>query len=102
VLIRTLALSSQRDQHTSTSAKGAGRVIWDFLQRYDESWIWRCTNGHEVAESSRNFAGREECVADATQHGYTEPSAESGTARHTTLGKRVRRKRRSDRASQLI
>ena len=40
--------------------------MWDFLQRYDESWIWRRTERHEVTESSRNFAARDECIADAT------------------------------------
>jgi hypothetical protein len=43
---------------------------WDFLQRYDESWIWRCADRHQVTESARNFAALEECVADAVHHGY--------------------------------
>ena len=47
-------------------------MIWDFLQRYDESWIWRCADRHEITESSRNFAALEECIADAVQHGYDE------------------------------
>jgi hypothetical protein len=46
-------------------------VIWDFLQRYDESWIWRRENRHDVIESSRNFAALEECIDDAARHGYT-------------------------------
>ena len=46
-------------------------MIWDFLQRYDDSWIWRCNDRHTVSESSRNFAALEECVADAALHGYT-------------------------------
>jgi hypothetical protein len=45
-------------------------MIWDFLQRYDESWIWRCTDRHTVTESRRNFAGLEECIDDAASHGY--------------------------------
>jgi hypothetical protein len=58
-------------------------VIWDFLQRYDDSWIWRCVDHHTVSESSRNFAGLEECVADAALHGYTseERGHESGARR---------------------
>jgi hypothetical protein len=46
-------------------------VGWDFLQRYDESWIWRCAEGRTVRESTRNFAALEECVADAVRHGYS-------------------------------
>ena len=45
-------------------------MIWDFLQRYDESWIWRCTDNYSVTESRRNFAALEECMADAARHGY--------------------------------
>jgi hypothetical protein len=45
-------------------------VDWDFMQRYDESWIWRCANGYQVTESKRNFAALEECIADAVRHGY--------------------------------
>jgi hypothetical protein len=45
-------------------------MIWDFFQRYDESWIWRCADRHTVTESSRNFAALEECIADAARHGY--------------------------------
>jgi hypothetical protein len=45
-------------------------MIWDFFQRYDESWIWRCADRHAVTESSRNFAALEECIADAARHGY--------------------------------
>ena len=43
---------------------------WDFLQRYDESWIWRRADRHRVTESTRNFAALEECIEDATRHGY--------------------------------
>jgi hypothetical protein len=59
------------------------RVIWDFLQRYDDSWIWRCVDHHSVTESSRNFAALDECVADATRHGYInhEQGQESGSRR---------------------
>ena len=45
-------------------------MSWDFLQRYDESWIWRRADRNVVTESSRNFARYEECVEDATRHGY--------------------------------
>jgi hypothetical protein len=54
-------------------------VIWDFLQRYDESWIWRREDRHEITESSRNFAALDECVADAARHGYVAPRAKAGT-----------------------
>jgi hypothetical protein len=49
--------------------KGAD-LNWDFLQRYDESWIWRRADRHHVTESARNFAALDECVADAACHGY--------------------------------
>ena len=63
-------------EHNISSAQlatpqGGTRVIWDFLQRYDESWIWRCADRHHVTESKRNFAALEECIEDATRHGYT-------------------------------
>ena len=45
-------------------------MSWDFLQRYDDSWIWRRADRNEVSESSRNFARLEECVEDAARHGY--------------------------------
>jgi hypothetical protein len=45
-------------------------MFWDFLQRYDESWIWRCTDRHTVTESRRNFAALGECIDDAATHGY--------------------------------
>ena len=62
-------------RHTNTNARttfrqGESRLTWDFLQRYDDSWIWRCTDRHAVTESARNFAALEECVADAVRHGY--------------------------------
>jgi len=53
-------------------------LIWDFLQRYDESWIWRCADRHHVTESARNFAGRDECVADAVRHGYVPTQTRAG------------------------
>jgi len=52
-------------------------MTWDFLQRYDDSWIWRCTNRHQVMESTRNFAGLEECIEDASRHGYVRTPAAS-------------------------
>lgn len=62
-------------------------MVWDFLQRYDDSWIWRCVDHHEVTESNRNFAARDECVADAVHHGYkhamvSRPGASAKAARH--------------------
>lgn len=48
---------------------------WDFLQRYDESWIWRCADRHRVTESNRNFAALDECIADAVQNGYVKSAA---------------------------
>ena len=48
---------------------------WDFLQRYDESWIWRRVDRHDVRESTRNFAGLEECMEDAARHGYVRTGA---------------------------
>ena len=50
---------------------------WDFLQRYDESWIWRCANRHHVTESTRNFAALDECIEDAVRHGYAGTSLEA-------------------------
>jgi hypothetical protein len=52
-------------------------LIWDFLQRYDDSWIWRCADRHQVMESTRNFAALEECIEDATRHGYVRTPAAS-------------------------
>jgi hypothetical protein len=69
-------------------------VVWDFLQRYDDSWIWRRTERHDVIESSRNFAGRDECVADAALHGYTvQTKGELRPLRSTT---RTRRRRKAE------
>jgi hypothetical protein len=58
-------------------------MTWDFLQRYDESWIWRCTDRHTVTESRRNFAALDECIDDAATHGYasTGSAKEAGTRR---------------------
>lgn len=50
-------------------------MSWDFLQRYDESWIWRRADRNAVTESSRNFAHYEECIEDAVRHGYVPPYA---------------------------
>ena len=54
--------------------KGSTKLIWDFLQRYDDSWIWRCADRHHVTESTRNFAALEECIEDAARHGYVRTS----------------------------
>jgi len=62
---------------------------WDFLQRYDESWIWRCVDRHEVTESTRNFAALEECMEDAARHGYVRTgSGASQRSRATTRDSR--------------
>ena len=74
-------------------------MIWDFLQRYDESWIWRCADRHAITESSRNFAALDECIADAVTHGYTGGKTgrtssalkKERTARKTAVRRRARR-----------
>ena len=70
-------------------------MIWDFLQRYDESWIWRCTDRHEVTESSRNFAALPECVSDATLHGYSEPQVKVTERVSGRPGERKRRRKKT-------
>ena len=55
-------------------------MSWAFLQRYDESWIWRRADRHDITESSRNFAALEECIADAVLHGYNERKPRRGGA----------------------
>ena len=65
-------------------------MIWDFLQRYDESWIWRCADGREVTESTRNFSAREECVQDAARHGYV--AFPSGPTRRAKIARGRKRK----------
>ena len=65
------ALSKRQER----DPKGGGAVVWDFLQRYDESWIWRRADRHQVTESTRNFAVLEECIADAVRHGYRASNA---------------------------
>ena len=76
-------------------------MIWDFLQRYDESWIWRCADRHEVTESSRNFAALDECVADAARHGYTAPDARISRGAATRSEVERRRKRKSERSARV-
>jgi hypothetical protein len=71
---------SERDSRNMISRREAP-MNWDFLQRYDESWIWRCSDRHEVTESSRNFAALDECVADAARHGYSVPHMRTGRRR---------------------
>jgi hypothetical protein len=63
---------------------------WDFLQRYDESWIWRCADRHQVTESTRNFAALEECIADAARHGYVPGSPGKARKRSETAGGAMR------------
>jgi hypothetical protein len=72
--------------------------MWDFLQRYDESWIWRRADGHKVTESSRNFAAREECVQDAVRHGYIAPPS-GAQQRVARAGGSSRRKRKTNHPS---
>jgi hypothetical protein len=67
-------------------------MTWDFLQRYDESWIWRCSDRHVVTESSRNFAELEECLADATRHGYSAAPTRTQTRAATCGALEPRRK----------
>ena len=64
---------------------------WDFLQRYDESWIWRCADRHRVTESNRNFAALDECIADAVQNGYVQAAAgpRRGTAQQRVSPRRT-------------
>jgi hypothetical protein len=89
-----------RAQLRDTKTKGDG-VIWNFLQRYDESWIWRCTDHHAVTESSRNFAAREECVADAALHGYTAPATRAVRLKRGPDAERIRRRRKSEGGAHL-
>jgi hypothetical protein len=70
-------------------------VIWDFLQRYDESWIWRRTERHDVTESTRNFAALDECVADAALHGYTAPQGKGERTTDSRATARERRRRKT-------
>jgi hypothetical protein len=65
-------------------------LIWDFLQRYDESWIWRCADRHEVTESTRNFAALDECMEDAARHGYVPPGAAAPKRREARTSVRSR------------
>jgi hypothetical protein len=79
----------------SWTVKGGTAVIWDFLQRYDESWIWRRTERHEVTESKRNFAALDECVADAALHGYTAPQRKGERTADSADAARERRRRKT-------
>ena len=64
-------------------------MTWDFLQRYDESWIWRRVDRREVTESTRNFAALEECKEDAARHGYVMTRSDtSRRSRATTRDNR--------------
>ena len=65
-------------------------MSWDFLQRYDESWIWRCADRHRVTESNRNFAALDECIADAVRNGYVQAAA--GTLRGAAQQRRSPRR----------
>ena len=64
-------------------AGGDNQMDWDFLQRYDESWIWRRVDRHDIMESTRNFAGLEECMEDAARHGYVRPGSSIARRSHT-------------------
>ena len=65
-------------------------MVWDFLQRYDESWIWRRADGNQVTESARNFAVLDECVADASQHGYRAPNTKAKRSRIQVSERQIR------------
>jgi hypothetical protein len=67
-------------------------VIWDFLQRYDDSWIWRREDRHAITESSRNFAALDECIADAARHGYTAPEAKRRQRQATAAADQLSRR----------
>jgi hypothetical protein len=73
-------------------SQGVHIMSWDFLQRYDESWIWRRSEGCEVAESNRNFAALEECIADAALHGYCGGQAGPERSRATRSADKSRRR----------
>ena len=72
-------------------------MTWDFFQRYDDSWIWRCIDRHDITESSRNFAAFDECVEDAARHGYVpqrgrtnaSPNAQTGRTRTSSRRRNV-------------
>ena len=74
-------------------------MIWNFLQRYDESWIWRCSDRRAVTESKRNFAALEECVADAALHGYTAPAPRGVRLKTRSATEPPRRRRKAERAA---
>jgi hypothetical protein len=76
------------------------QLTWDFLQRYDESWIWRCADRHEVTESARNFAALDECIADAVRHGYIA-SAERTRSGHRAVSDQAGNAARRDNAGRL-
>lgn len=70
-------------------------MSWDFMQRYDESWIWRRTEGREVTESNRNFAALDECIADAALHGYCARQNRSERPHGTRSADKSRRRGRT-------
>jgi len=44
---------------------------WQFGQTMDQRWYWRRFNDDGTqTESSRMFANRVDCIADAFEHGY--------------------------------
>jgi hypothetical protein len=71
----TYTVTDKDGASATKTRKGREPLIWDFLQRYDESWIWRCADRHRVTESTRNFAALEECIEDAARHGYVRTPA---------------------------
>jgi hypothetical protein len=75
----------------AADSDGRGHKLnWDFLQRYDESWIWRCADRRQVTESTRNFAVLEECIEDAARHGYVADSSGRGRKRNESTGAAMR------------
>jgi len=65
-------------------------LAWDFLQPYDESWIWRRAERFEVTESARNFAALDECIADAVRYGYVPPDPGARSRRAQARGRALR------------
>ncbi len=52
--------------------------IWSF-RRENDDWVWEriTAAGQSVARSRATFRDMDECVADATRHGYVPPQRET-------------------------
>lgn len=57
---------------------------WVFFRNFGGYWCWEMrVNGSTARESRREFSTREECVADATTHGFRcEPSVRRDDSAH--------------------